>query len=130
MSTVSEKVIGCAMEVHRTLGCGFLEAVYERALAIEFRRHEIGFERQASFKISYKREPVGTYVADFLVENKLVLELKAASALTPVCRAQLLNYLHASGINVGLLINFGGTSLQIKRMVTRSNISEDLKKFV
>ncbi len=130
MSTVSRHVIGCAMEVHRNLGCGFLEIVYERSLAIELRKRGIGFKRQIPFEIEYKGESVGIFVADFLVNNQLVLELKAARALTPACQAQLLNYLHASGINVGLLVNFGTTSLQVKRMVTGNNSNSDLKKFV
>ncbi len=118
MSKISKRVIGCALEVHRSIGCGFLEAVYENALVVEFRQCSISFKRQVPFQICYKDEIIGKYRADFVIEDVLLLELKAARTLTPICEAQLLNYLHASGIGVGLLMNFGSRSLQIKRMVT------------
>jgi GxxExxY protein len=119
MSRISNRVIGSALEVHRNLGCGFLERVYANALNIELTEQGIEFERQVPFKIRYKRRVIGAYYADFVVEKVLLLELKAASALTPKCESQPLNYLHASGMGVGLLLNFGSRSLQIKRMVTK-----------
>ena len=113
---VSRKVIGCAMTVHRALGCGFLESVYENALAIELQKNGISFQRQVKLVIYYREGIVGKYYADAIIENKLLLELKALKALDNTCKSQLLNYLKASNIPVGLLINFRSTSLQIKRM--------------
>jgi len=103
------------MKVHRLLGCGFLEIVYDRALAFELERKNIVFERQAVFPVRYGDQPIGTFIADYLVEKQLILELKASKGLTPACHSQLLNYLRASDLSVGLLLNFETTSLQIKR---------------
>ena len=116
MIRVSKLVIGCAIEVHRTLGSGFLEAVYENSLAVEFREKSLEHQRQVPFEVRYKDRAVGKYVCDYLIESCLLVELKAQRQITPNCEAQLLNYLHASGIGVGLLLNFGAKSLQIKRM--------------
>ena len=113
---VSRKVIGCAMTVHRTLGCGFLESVYERALAIELQRKNVSFQRQVNYKVHYRDEQIGMYIADLVVENSLLLELKASNSLNKANETQLLNYLNASNIQIGLIINFGATSLQLKRM--------------
>ena len=126
MSRISNGVIGCAMEVHRNLGCGFLEAIYENSLVIEFRRNGIHLQRQVPFEICYKGHSVGHYVADLVVEGKLLLELKATSRLAPIDEAQLLNYLAASKIRAGLLINFGSKSLQVKRMVSNYNPADDI----
>ena len=113
---LSQKVIGCAMRVHRTLGCGFLETVYEKALAIELRRNRISFQNQIKLLVHYRDEVVGKYFADLIIENELLLELKASKSLDSTGESQLLNYLNASNIQVGLLINFGSTSLQFRRM--------------
>ncbi len=113
---LSQKVIGCAMRVHRTLGCGFLETVYEKALAIELRRNRVSFQNQIKLLVHYRDEVVGKYFADLIIENELLLELKASKSLDSTGESQLLNYLNASNIQVGLLINFGSTSLQFKRM--------------
>ena len=123
MTRISKRVIGCAIEVHRTLGSGFLEAVYENSLAVEFREKFIEFHKQVPFEIQYKGIAVGNYVCDFMVEKNLLLELKAQNQLTPKCESQLLNYLHASGVGVGLLLNFGSKSLQVKRMVTNPKMA-------
>jgi GxxExxY protein len=104
------------MSVHRSLGCSFLESVYENALAIELHDQNISFERQVPFDVSNKNRLAGRYFTDMVVEDRLLLEPKAASNLTPIFEAQLLNYLKASNIHVGLLLNFGTRSLQIKRM--------------
>jgi GxxExxY protein len=112
----SREIIGCAMRVHTTLGCGFLESVYERALAIELQKHGIAFQRQVPYKIYYHDVQIGTYTADLVARDRLLLELKATSTLIKAHETQLLNYLNASNIQVGLLINFGTTSLQFKRM--------------
>jgi GxxExxY protein len=113
---ISRKVIGCAMKVHRDMGPGFLERVYENALSIELRRKRIKFERQVSILVYYHGEVVGHYIADIIVDNELLLELKALQSITGPCKSQLLNYLKASGIPAGLILNFGSESLEFKRM--------------
>ena len=113
---LSRKVIGCAMSVHKALGCGFLESVYENALAIELQKNGINFQRQVSLLVHYHDEVVGRYYVDVIIENELLLELKAMKSLDNTCESQLLNYLNASNIHIGLLINFGSRSLQFKRM--------------
>ncbi len=98
------------------MGCGFLESVYEHALAIELQSHGVPFQRQVPFEVFYRDERIGIYTADLIVEESLLLELKASKALIKANESQLLNYLNASNIKLGLLINFGSTSLQFKRM--------------
>jgi GxxExxY protein len=110
-------IIGAAMDVHKHLGSGFLEAVYENALAHEFDLRDIAFQRQHARNIHDKGQPAGTYVADFVVEDLVIVELKAMRGLTAIDEAQLLNYLKASDFRVGLLINFGSSSLQHRRRV-------------
>ena len=110
-------IIGAAMEVHQILGSGFLEAVYEVALAVEFGTRDVLYERQKRLQVSYKGQVVGDYVADFVVDGKVIVELKAVKMLTKVHEAQLINYLKATDIRVGLLINFGTSSLEHKRRI-------------
>jgi GxxExxY protein len=110
-------IIGAAMEVHRILGPGFLESVYEEALAHEFDLRGIPYERQAELAVRYKDIVAGKFRADFLVDGKVVVELKAIKALIEGDEAQLLNYLKGTGYRVGLLLNFGATSLEYKRRV-------------
>ena len=105
------------MEVHRILGPGFLESVYEAALAHELTLRSIPFEQQKRLPVQYKGQPVGTYVADLVVDDKIVVELKAVSKLTPAHEAQAHNYLAATGLRLALLLNFGAPSLQQKRIV-------------
>jgi len=124
---ISREVIGSAMAVHRKLGYGYLEGVYENALAVELTGRGITFEKQAPLPVYYRGEIVGRYFADMIVEDTLLLELKAISNLTPACLSQLLNYLKASEIHIGLLINFGSNSLQFKRMTT-SPLQEQFQK--
>ena len=115
---LTQKVIGAAMEVHKVLGCGFLEAVYQEALEIELGARGIRFSRQPEIKIKYKNHTLSkTYQPDLCVDDRLVVELKALDRISAVEEAQLLNYLKATGIKVGLLMNFGGRSLEWKRMV-------------
>jgi len=114
---ISRLVIGCAMEVHRELGCGYLELVYERALEIELNSKGIQFERQVSLPVTYKGQSVGVFVSDIVVASCLVIELKASDSFTPRDEAQLISYLKASKIPVGLLFNFGQQSLKTKRLV-------------
>jgi len=111
------KVLGAAMEVHTILGTGFLESVYEEAIAVEFKIREIPFERQKTFGISYKGILAKQFTCDFVVGNLVIVELKAIKRITDIEQAQLLNYLKASGFEVGLLLNFGDKSLEYKRMI-------------
>ena len=114
---LSFQIVGAAMEVHRTLGPGFLEAVYEGALAHELGLRGIGFERQKRLPVRYKGQLVGDYVADFVVEDQIVLELKAVSRFNPTHEAQAHNYLAATGLRLAILLNFGAPSLQQQRVV-------------
>ena len=103
---LTHAVIGAAIEVHRTLGPGFLESVYEASLAVEFELRAIQYERQRLIPLTYKGHSVGEGRLDFLVAEQLVVELKAVEALAPIHKAQLLSYLKLSGKKIGLLINF------------------------
>ena len=106
------------MAVHKELGAGFLEAVYERALALEMIEQLIDFKRQAPFVVNYGGQAVGQYFADFFIEDQLIIEMKALPTLTSKCESQLLHYLKCSKMPLGLLLNFGSKSLQVKRMVS------------
>ena len=108
-------VIGCAMRIHKTLGPGFLESVYQKALAHEMRKSGIGFEAEHEIRVYYDSVLVGKFFADFLAEDCLLIELKAVRELDSSHTAQLVNYLTATGIEDGLLMNFGGPSLEYKR---------------
>ena len=122
--TLSEKVISCAFEVSNTLGSGFLESVYENALCLELETNGIGYEQQKPVKVNYKYQTVGHYVADLVIENKLLLELKALPGLTSQHEAQVMNYLKATEIKVGLLLNFGTPKLGVRRIVWRYKETE------
>jgi GxxExxY protein len=111
---LARKIIGLAMKVHRTLGCGFVESIYRGALAIELREVGIEFEIHPVLPVFYKGEEVGVFQADIIIENKLIVELKAVEALTVPHAIQLINYLSAAQIEHGLLLNFGAKSLQFK----------------
>lgn len=114
----SFKIIGACMEVHKELGNGFLEAVYQRALANEFKLQNIPFKEQQIFKVSYKGIDLGKiYKADFVCFNKIIVEIKANSLLHPNNIAQTINYLKTSNYKLALLVNFGETSLTWKRFV-------------
>jgi len=105
------------MEVHSTLGCGFLESVYEEALAVEFGLRDVSFERQKPLDVFYKEKNVKQFVCDFLVAGAVLVELKAIKELTGVETGQVLNYLKATSLKLGLLLNFGASSLQYKRVI-------------
>jgi GxxExxY protein len=112
------QIIGALMEVHRELGCGFLEPIYQEALAIEFDNQLIPFEAEKKISVNYKGIPLDKfYVADFVCFDKIIVELKALSALNTDHEAQIINYLNATGLKVGLLVNFGEKSLKYKRFV-------------
>jgi len=108
---------GCVYEVYRKLGCGFLESVYEKALLIELRSHGLQSGRQVPIEVNYKGENVGNYYADLVVNGSVILELKAQQRLSPASKVQLLNYLNATGLHLGLLINFSYPKASIQRIV-------------
>ena len=110
-------IIGAAMEVHSYLGPGFLESVYEESLAYEFELRKIRFERQKTFNVFYKGRTVKTFVADFVADNAVIVEVKAIREITEIEKLQVINYLKASGLEVGLLMNFGAKSLDYKRLI-------------
>jgi GxxExxY protein len=116
---ITEKIIGAAFEVHKFLGNGFQEVIYQRALDYEMGRAGLSFAREIEQEIFYKdlTDPIGTRRADFVVEGKVLVELKALSQLEDVHWAQVLNYLKAYRLEVGLLLNFGTKSLTFKRLV-------------
>jgi GxxExxY protein len=109
------KVIGAVYQVHNTLGAGFLEKIYERALCIELKKQNIKVESQYPVDVYYDNEKIGEYYADLFVEDCLILELKAVENMGVAHEKQLVNYLAATGIDNGLLINFGSSSVQVKR---------------
>ena len=114
----SYKIIGAAMEVHKELGAGFLEAVYQEAFELELQKQEIPYEREKLLKIFYKGQKLKKrYSADFVCYDKIVVELKALGKLSTDHEAQILNYLKTSKLKLGLLINFGSRSLQYKRLI-------------
>ncbi|HOX12355.1 MAG TPA: GxxExxY protein [Spirochaetia bacterium] len=112
---VSERIIGCAFQVYNILGSGFLESVYKKALVIELTKAGLTVEEETPITVTYKGQIVGWFNADLIVEKKIILELKAIDVLAKTHEIQLVNYLKATGIPVGLLINFGTTGIQIKR---------------
>lgn len=112
------KIIGCCMEVHKSLGCGFLEAVYQEALSVELSNSHIPFVKEKVLDIWYKDKLLEKkYVADFICFDHIIVELKAVDSLNTDHIAQVLNYLKATGKKIGLLINFGSRSLQYKRVI-------------
>jgi GxxExxY protein len=117
LDRLTERIIGCAFEVSNTLGCGFFEKVYENALAVELRRAGMRVEQQSPIQVRYKGDLVGEGVLDLLVEDAVIVEVKALEELNEPHTAQCLNYLKATGYPICLLFNFGRPRLQIKRLV-------------
>ena len=113
---LTAKIIDCAYKVHKKLGFGFLESVYQNALMIELSKASLKVEKEQKIQVCYDGRAVGDFVADFVVEDKIILELKSVKEIHPAHEAQLINYLKATGIEVGLLINFG-ERVNIKRKV-------------
>ena len=122
-SEITKKIIGCAMKVHSTLGNGFQEVLYQRALAIEMNKQGLSFNREMEMDIYYDNEHIGTRRVDFFVEDKVMVELKALVNLEQAHLAQALNYLEAYKIEVGMLINFGAPSLQFKRLTIEKKLN-------
>jgi len=127
---LTEKIIGLAMKIHRALGPGFLESVYRNALAFELRRAGLDIELDKRITVRYENVIVGDFVADVVVNGNLICELKAISALTRCDEVQVVNYLTATNHDVGLLLNFGATSLQFKRKHRRSHSSAETADFL
>ena len=121
---LSEIVINCGFEVSNRLGVGFLESVYENAMCVELKNNGIDFYQQRQLKVIYRGQVVGNFIADLIVENKLLIELKTVSQLVQSHRAQVMNYLKATGLPVALLLNFGTPKLGIQRIVHQYNDSE------
>lgn len=111
---LTKNIIACSYKVHNTLGCGFLEKVYENAMMIELKKANLHAEQQSNISVYYDNEIVGDYFADIIVENEIILELKAIENLAKITEVQLINYLKSSEKEIGLLINFG-SSVEVKR---------------
>ncbi len=114
-------IIGCAFDVINELGAGFLESVYEKALLLALRQKGLSVRSQHPIKVMFRKECVGDFFADLLVEDKILIELKAVKAIAPEHQAQIINYLNATGIEIGLLINFGTPKLEYKRFTRTKN---------
>ena len=127
---ITEKIIGCAMKVHNKLGNGFQEVIYQRALAIEFRKNNIGFQREFEMDIYYDEEAIGKRRVDFLVEDKIMVELKALTELDNSQPAQTINYLEAFNVEIGLLLNFGAKSLQFRRFINSKYRNPVIKTYI
>jgi len=120
-SEITEKILGASYKVHNTLGYGFLEKVYQNSLSIELCSLDLEVDVEKPIKVLYNGEIVGNYVADIVVGGKVIVEIKAVKELSDIHEVQLVNYLKATGIEVGLLINFG-TSVQVKRRVMDASL--------
>jgi GxxExxY protein len=118
---LTRTIIGCAFNVSNDLGCGFLEKVYENSLAVEFRQKNIPFGAQVPLRVLYSGQTVGEYVADMIVDSSVLVEIKATEIDNPAHKAQVINYLRATGLEVGLLLNFGRPRLSVQRLVRSHN---------
>ncbi len=112
---ITHKVIGCAYQVYKNLGFGFLESVYRKAMVIEIEASGLRIKQECPLKVLYRDKVVGDFFADLVVEDELIVELKSVERLEKVHEAQLVNYLVATGMDVGLLINFGSKGVDVKR---------------
>lgn len=122
---LTKAVIGCAFEVINELGAGFLESVYEKALLLALRQKGLSAMAQHPVKVIFRNECVGDFYADIFVENKVIVELKAVKTIAPEHQAQIINYLNATGIEVGLLINFGNQKLEYKRLTRNRDFKHE-----
>ena len=119
LDALSSRLIGCAFNVSNSMGCGFLEKVYENALAVELRYTGIPCSQQSSFLVRHREEVVGEYIPDLIVSDCLVVEVKALDALNSIHKAQCMNYLRATGLRLALLLNFGRPRVEVERVVMR-----------
>ena len=126
-SAITQRIIGCAMKVHRTLGNGFQEVIYQRAMAIEITRQGLPFVREMEMLLFYENHKIGTRRVDFFVDGKIMVVLKAITALENKHLVQALNYLEAYRMEIGLLINFGNTKLEFKRLTLQKKLEQDSK---
>jgi len=122
---LTRKIIGCAIEVHKRLGNGFQEVIYQRALEIELNTARLDFQRELEMSIFYRDLEIGTRRVDFFVEGKIMVELKAIIRLEDVHLAQVINYLEGYKMGIGLLLNFGAKSLEFKRMHNNKMLNRD-----
>jgi GxxExxY protein len=120
INELTHKIIGCAMKVHSTLGSGFQEVIYQRALAIEFTFQELSFEREMEMPLFYRGKDIGTRRVDFLIDNQIIVEIKAITQLEDAHRAQAINYCEAYNIAHGLIINFGSKNIEFKRVYNKN----------
>jgi len=125
---LTHKIIGCAMEVHKAMGNGFQEVIYQRALSIEFSYQGLEFEREKEMDLTYRRHDIGTRRVDFFVEELVMVEIKAIEKLEGVHKAQAINYCEAYNIADGLLINFGSQSLDFKRVYNKNLVHPTINK--
>lgn len=116
LDKVTYDIIAAAYRVQNVLGAGFLEKIYENAMALELGERGLAVEPQVAYEVMYRGQPVGRYIADLVVERAVVVEIKACAAIDPVHKAQCLNYLKASGLGVGLVLNFGRPRIEIRRL--------------
>lgn len=126
---ITEAVIGSAFEVINELGAGFLESVYEKALIVALHQKGLSAVAQCPIRVLFRGQSVGDFYADLLVEGTVLVELKAVKAIIPEHQAQVINYLNATGIEVGLLINFGNPSLDFKRLTRKRRLDTDARDF-
>lgn len=118
---LSYKLVGIAMDIHRALGTGFLEKTYQKAYELELKINKIGFESQKKIKITYKNVDLGFQILDLVIDDKIIIEIKAVSELLPIHKAQLMSYLKATKYELGILVNFGAKSLEYKRLALSKN---------
>ncbi|MCI0751510.1 MAG: GxxExxY protein [Flammeovirgaceae bacterium] len=121
-SSITEKIIGCSMKVHSALGNGFQEVIYQRSLAVELEKQNLAYAREVEMPIFYEGVDVGTRRVDFLIDEKILVEIKAVAQLENVHLAQALNYLEAFKLEIGLLINFGATKIQFRRLTNERKL--------
>lgn len=128
INNITHNIIGCAMTVHNTMGSGFQEVIYQRALAIEFKYQGLEYVREQEMNIFYRALHIGTRRVDFFVEGKVMVEIKAVIQLEDLHKTQAINYLEAYGLANGLLINFGGKSLEFKRVYNKKLVNPEIHK--
>ena len=119
LNAISKKIIGLAFKVHNKLGPGFIERIYSEALALEFKNKEILFEQEKIIKVNYNGKEIGAQRIDFLIEKEIILEIKATESIGGIYMAQILSYLKALDRKLGLILNFGNTRINIKRIVNK-----------